>query len=310
LDKNRARSKRIHLIRHYTPLYLLFIPILAYLVIFRYYPILTQFILSFKQYYIMKGIWGSPWVGLDVFTSLAKSYGLGEIVYNTVFISSMRLIVGFFPPIILSVLLYDLSSKFYRKFLQGVFYVPFFLSWVVAYGLFYYLFANSGFFNSLLIEVFGMEKPVQWLLRNDTFFVILFGTDIWKNVGYGIILYSAALMRVDEDLLSAAKIDGAGPLQRIRYVLIPSITPIIVFLLILSIGNLLRSAGAEQILLFYTPAVYKVADVVDTWVYRQSLLQMRYELGAAMGLCQSVLGFFMLITVNRISKKLVGIGIW
>ena len=308
MEIKRKRSVK-QVLREFWVLYLFFIPVLVYLLVYRYYPILTQAVLAFKKYRMADGIWGSPWAGLEVFKELVQSFDFYTILYNTLFISVMRLVLGFFPPIIMAILLFDLSSQKVRKTLQTFYYIPFFLSWVVIYSLTFYLFSNSGLINQFLGNVFGV-KPIQFMLNNVSFYAILFGTDIWKNVGYGIILYTAALGRIDGSLLEAAKIDGANPWQRIKNILIPGIQPIVVFLLMLNIGLMLRNTGTEQVLLFYSPATYQIADMIDTWVYRQSLLQLNYELGAALGFCQSAIGFMLIVSVNQISKKVVGIGIW
>ena len=289
-------------------LYLLILPTLLYLIVYRYYPMILQIILSFKDYRLTEGILKSPWAGFDIFKEMIEMPDFGRILYNTVIISSLRLLVEFFPPILLAILLFDLKSATFRRISQTIIYIPHFFSWVIVYAIVFAFFSNVGLINQVL-SVFGLEIQ-DFLMDSKHFYSLLLSSSLWKEIGWSTIIYLAALTGINSELFEAAKIDGAGPIQRIWNVTIPGILPVIIFLFTIAIGNVLRSAGAEQILLFYSPATYDVADVIDTWVYRHGLTQLQYSLGACVSLFQSFFGMILVFIANKVSIKLSGIGLW
>ncbi|MFD0714663.1 ABC transporter permease [Paenibacillus sp. GCM10027626] len=288
-------------------LYLLLIPILAYYCILRYYPMVLQIILSFKQYTLMGGVWGSKWVGVDNFNKIFSSDEFYRVLFNTLEISLLRMIVGFLPPIILAIMLFDLHSNKLRRFSQTILYIPHFFSWVVIYGVVFAMFSNAGFINQIMMQ-FGGEAQ-NFLLSEHWFRPLVVGSAVWKEIGWGTIIYLAGLTMIDTSLFDAAKIDGAGPFRRIWHVTLPGIRPVIIFLFTLSLGGILN-AGGEQILLFYSPATYRVGDIIDTFVYRQGLAQLQYSLASTVSLFQSFIGIVLILVFNRISKKTTGTGIW
>ncbi len=302
------REKQKKLLKRYWVLYVLLIPSFSYIVLYRYYPILIQALLSFKEYTLMGGIWDSKWVGFANFSELFFSPYFPRIFKNTVIISSLRLLIGFLPPVILAIFLYDLKSKTLQRVAQTIVYIPHFFSWVIVYSILFAFMSNSGFVNRLIVVLGGEER--NFFLNSRYFYPLIVSTAIWKEIGWGTIIYLAALTNIDIQLFEAARIDGAGPLARIRYITIPSIFPVMIFLLMLSIGQIFMLAGAEQILLFYSPATYQVGDIIDTWVYREGLVQFKYSLGAAASFFQSLIGLFLIIMINRFSKKHTGIGVW
>lgn len=295
-------------LKRYSSLYILIlIPIIYYLV-FLYYPILTQFILSFKDYRILGGIWGSEWVGWENYNELFSSAEFFRLIKNTITISLLRLIVGFFPPIILAIFLFDMSSSKLKRISQSIIYIPHFFSWVVLYAIVYALFSSKGYVNNI-IQRLGFPSK-EFLMSTKLFYPMLIGSALWKELGWGTIIYLAALTSVDPELFEAAKIDGAGPFRRIWHITLPGILPVIVFVLTISLGNIMKNAGVEQILLFYSPATYEVGDVIGTWVFRRGLGEMKYSLSAGMAQFNSLIGLVMVLIFNKLANKYAGVGIW
>jgi len=293
--------------RRYWFLYLLFVPVIVYYLVFRYYPIFLQGILAFKQYKLSSGIWGSPWVGFDNFTYVFARPDFYNVLENTIVISLLRIAFGFFPPIVLAILLFDLRSSWLRRVSQTILYIPHFFSWVIIYGIVFAMFSNTGMVNQLIMGIGGSEQ--NFLMAPDWFRPLIVGSGIWKEIGWGTIIYLAALTGIDPSIYEAAKVDGAGPLQRIRHITLPGIRPVVVFLFTLSLGSVLN-AGVEQILLFYSPATYEVGDIIDTFVFRQGLNQLQYSMATAVGLFQSVIGLILILSANWLAKRYAGTGIW
>jgi putative aldouronate transport system permease protein len=294
--------------RKYGAIYALLVVPVVYLLIYHYYPIVLQTIVAFKDYKLSRGVFGSDWAGLENFRKLASIRDIGRVLVNTVTISVLRLVCGFFPPIILAISLYDLRSRRLRRVSQTILYIPHFFSWVIIYAIAYALFTKTGIVNSVITGLGGEAK--DFLVSESAFRPLLIGTGIWKEVGWGTIIYLAALSNLDPELYDAATVDGAGPVQRIRHITLPGLRPVIAFLLTLAVGRLFQSSGVEQILLFYSPPTYSVGDVVGTWVYRQGLTKLQYSLGTALAFAESVLGLIMILTVNYLSKKRLKVGIW
>lgn len=297
----------IQKMKPYWLLYVLLIPILAYYVSLRYYPMVLQLVLSFKQYTLLGGVWGSEWVGWANFEKVFSNPEFYRVLKNTVEISLLRLLVGFFPPILLAILLFDLQSGKLRRLSQTILYIPHFFSWVVIYGVVFAMFSNAGFINQV-IGHFGGEAR-NFLLSETWFRPLLVGSALWKEIGWGTIIYLAGLSMIDTSLYDAAKMDGAGPIRRIWHITLPGIRPVIIFLFTLSLGGILN-AGGEQILLFYSPATYEVGDIIDTYVYRQGLAQLQYSLATAVSLFQSLIGLILILLFNQVSKKTTDTGIW
>ena len=295
-------------LRQYLPIYLMMAIPVIYLFVYRYYPIFLQFILAFKKYKILGGIWGSDWIGMDNFIKLFASPSISRIIVNTIRISVLRLVVGFFPPIILSIMLFDMTSNGFRRVAQSILYIPHFFSWVVIYGIVMVIFQNDGYLNSIRVAL-GYER-VEFLMLKSSFIPLLIGSGLWKGLGWSTIIYMAALTGINPELYEVAKIDGAGPMRRIWYVTLPGIKSVVVFVLITSLGGILSGAGTEQILLFYGPSNYAVSDVIGTWVYRQGLGKMEYGLSAALGMFESTVGLVMVLICNTLSRKFAGVAIW
>lgn len=301
------RSLWQRILQHKT-LYLLFIPVFCYFVLFKYWPIVLAFIVAFKDLQLGSGVLASPWVGMQNLKDIFYSPDIPQVIRNTVEISVLRLVIGFAPPILLAILFHDMASKRLKKWLQTFVYIPHFFSWVIVFGVVFGFFSvGYGFVNNML-QSLGFERH-EFLLDSDWFRPILIGSALWKEIGWSTIIYLAALATVDAQLYEAAVIDGAGPLKRMRHITLPSIMPVVTFVLCINLGFLL-SAGGEQVLLFYNDAVFDKADIIDTWVYREGLARLQFSLATAVGLFQSVIGLGLVIACNYVAKRLSGRGIW
>ena len=296
--------KSARLIKKFLPIYGFMAIPLVLICIFNLYPVWLQTILSFKDFNLKDGVWGSKWVGLYQFKTIFTDTLMLQVIGRTIYISVLRLIVGIIPPLILSVCLYDLKSSKMRSVFQNIVYIPHFFSWVVVYAITYSLLSPEGLMNS----VFGTS--VDYMVSKKYFLTIVIVTSIWKELGWGTILYLAALSGVDTSLFEAAKIDGAKPLQRVVHITLPSIRNTIVFLTVMSLGNILKGAGGEQLLLFYSATTKDQALVIDTWLVWYGMKELQYSLGAAMSFFQSAIGMIMVLGCNYISKKTCEVSMW
>lgn len=295
--------------KKYLALTLMFLPVLAYFIIFKYVPI-AGITLAFKKYRLADGIWGSPWCGLDNFTKAFATPTFVRCIGNTLIISSLKLLFGFPAPIILALMLNEVNHAGFKKTVQTITYLPHFLSWVVLAGMFQQLLSpNNGAVNAVLKDVFGLEKSIYFLGDNNYFRGTLVVTDIWKNVGWSSILYLATIAGIDPALYEAATVDGASRAQCTRYITLPSLAPTIAVMLILSVGSIM-DAGFDQILNLYNSAVYKTGDIIDTYVYRYGIDKMKYDLSTAISLFKNVIGFILVVGTNILSKRISGDGIW
>jgi putative aldouronate transport system permease protein len=291
----------IQAIKKYKSYYLMLIPGLVFVTIFLYLPIMGNFI-AFKNYKIFLGPFGSPWSGLDNFARLFQNGNFAQIMKNTLIISFYKIAIGFPVPIILALLLNEVQNSHFKKSVQTIVYLPHFISWVVIASLSITLLSpNDGFINGIL-EVFN-KKPIFFLGDSKYFRGVLVATDIWKEMGWSAIIYLAALAGVPVDMYEAATIDGASKLQKIFYITIPFIIPTIVIMLLLRVGGILN-AGFEQVFTMYNPAVYDVADIIDTYVYRIGIVETKYGFSAAAGLFKSILACIMVVSCNSLSKKI------
>lgn len=295
-------------LNRYKWLYLFFaLPVVLYYVVFRYIPIYGIQI-AFRDYKLTQGIWNSPFVGFKHFFEFFDSIYLGRLLRNTLRISIIELLIEFPAPIIFALLLNEITHTKFKKTIQTITYLPHFISTVVICGLLVnFAAADGGLFN-IIIDFFGGVKS-DLLMRNDTFLPIYIGSNIWTNFGWGSIIYIAALSGVDQNQYEAAYIDGAGRFQRMRYVTIPGIAPIIVIQLILKIGGML-SVGGGKLLLLYSPLTYEVADVVSTFVYRKGLLDYNYSFSTAVDLLNSVINLGMITMANKISRRVNETSLW
>ena len=298
----------VYALRRYWLLYALLCPALTLFVIFNFVPTLMTIPLVFKKYYLLKGIWASPWVGLQNFQAVIRSIDFPNVVRNTILISVYRLSFGFFPPIILAILTHALLLGWVRRVCQSITYLPYFFSWPIVYGIVVALLNQADGVLVAALRNAGIETP-NVLVSETLFRPLLVLTGIWKEAGWGSIIYLAALMGIEPELYEAAMVDGASWFHRIWHITMPGIRPVMVLLLTLSLSGIL-SAGFEQVFLFYTPLTYRVGDIIDTWVYRRGLLSADFGTATAVGFCKSVIGLSLVLTADKLAKRLTGQGIW
>lgn len=305
--KNILVSETMKQMKRYRVLYVILGIAIVYYFIFLYIPIFWGFIISFKDMKVGSTIAGAEWVGLENYKYVFTNPEIFKLVKNTLVISFARLIFTFFPPIILTIAIFDLHWKKFQKFSQTMVYIPHFFSWVIIYGIVFAFFSGNGFVNGV-IDLFGGQKT-DFMTSSNAFLPLLIGSQIWKEAGWSTILYFAALTSVNTELYEAAKIDGAGPIQRIKAVTLPAMMPVITFSLIMALGNILNN-DFEQILLFYNSAVYDVADTIDTWVYRVGLGKMQYGVGSAVSMMKAVVSLILIVSANTFSKRTTGRGMF
>ncbi|WP_274650869.1 ABC transporter permease [Paenibacillus humicola] len=288
-------------------LYLLLLPGLLLILVFKYIP-MYGLVIAFKEYNIFSGVGASPWVGLLQFERLFRTPDFTKIFANTFIISFLKLAFGFPAAIVLSLLLNELRNMAFKRFTQTIVYLPHFISWVIFAGIIT-IFLNpvDGVVNFVL-KAFG-GQPINFLTEPSYFRPMLVVTDIYKEIGWGTIIYLAAMSGVDPHLYEAAIMDGANRFKQMWHITLPSIRPVIIILFILSLGNILE-AGFMQIFLLYNPLVYDVADVIDTYVYRKGILESNYSLGAAAGIFKSVIALALIVLTNKIVKKTGNDGLW
>ncbi|MFD0682814.1 ABC transporter permease [Paenibacillus sp. GCM10027630] len=301
------RDSRWKLFRSNLDMYVLLVPGLLFLLLFKYTP-MYGVLIAFQDFNIFDGIAGSKWVGLEQFQKLVHSDEFMQVFSNTLLISFYKIILLFPIPIAVALLLNEVRRMFFKRTVQTIIYLPHFLSWVIISGLFINILSPSGGLLNQLIQWFGAE-PISFLLDNGFFRSVVVFTAGWKEVGWNAIIFIAAIAGIEQEQYEAAAIDGAGRIKQMFYITLPGILPTIVLMFILRIGHLL-DAGTEQILTLYNPVVYQTGDVIGTYVYRMGLGKMDYSFSTAVGLFNSVVGFLLIIFGNMLSKKLLNRSIW
>lgn len=286
--------------RHFSVYALLIIPVVYYAIL-KYGPIVNGQI-AFKNFEPVDGVWGSVWVGFKNFNTFIHSFYFGELMRNTILYSLAKLCVSVPLSIILSVALYECTHNVLRRVVQTLAYLPHFLSWVIMYGILLILFAKGdGLVNQVIESAGGASK--DFLTNTSVFPIMVVLSDAWKEMGWAAIIFIAALMGIDPSLFEAAMVEGASAVQRVWYITIPSIKPVIVTVVLLKLGTVL-DAGFNQMFMLYSPAVYRVADIIDTWVYRQGLLEFQFALATAVGIFKGVIGMILVMVSNKVVKKL------
>ncbi|CAG7614458.1 putative multiple-sugar transport system permease YteP [Paenibacillus allorhizosphaerae] len=287
-------------------LYLMVLPVIVYYVIFDYGPMYGLQI-AFKDYSPGSGIWGSPWVGFEHFIQFFDSYYFWRIIRNTLLINVYELIFGFPAPIVLALLLNELRRQAFKRIVQTITYLPHFISIVVVVGMLVDFLARDGVVNQLL-STLGIPSK-SYLSEPEWFRFIYVSSGVWQQVGWGSIIYLAALSTIDPSLYEAARVDGAGRWKQMVHVTIPGIMPTVIILLILKMGSMM-SVGSEKILLMYNSLTYDTADVISTFVYRKGILEASYSYTTAVGLFNAVIAFSLLIISNSISKRVSETKLW
>jgi putative aldouronate transport system permease protein len=287
-------------------LYVMILPVLAYYVLFHYGPMYGA-IIAFKDYSPSTGIWASDWIGFANFRDFFDGYYFERIFKNTILISVYTLVFEFPAPILLALLINELRNRTFRRIVQSVSYMPYFISLVVICGMIKDFTNTNGIIHQFF-GLFGYEGGA--MLQNAAFFrPIYVFSEIWQRIGWESIIYIAALAGIEQEQYEAADIDGAGRLKRIWYITLPGIVPTIMVLLILRIGNMLN-VGFEKIILLYNPAIYETSDIISTYVYRKGIIEMSWSFGAAVGLFNSVLSLLLLVLANYLSRRLSRNSLW
>ena len=283
-------------------LYAMILPGVVFVLLFRYYP-MYGIVIAFQDFSPARGFAGSPWIGWENFDYLFSLPEFGRIFSNTVIIAVSKIVFDQIGAIILALLLNEARQLLFRRTIQTLIYLPYFLSWIVLGGILLDILSPHGIFNQA-IGVFGVE-PQLFLGSNDWFRGTVISSGFWKNVGFSTIVYLAALTAINPTLHEAAAIDGAGRFRRIWYITLPGIRPTIVLLAALSLGDVLQ-AGFEQILTLYSPAVYRTGDIIDTYVYRVGLVSAQYSLAGAVGLFKSIIGFCLIVLSYWMADRFAG----
>lgn len=293
-------------IQKYRIVYLMALPVLAYYILFHYAPMYGASI-AFKHYIPSRGIQASAWVGLKHFDSFFHSYYFERLIRNTLLISLYSIAFGFPAPILLALLLNEVKSSWYKRTVQTITYLPHFLSMTVICGMILNFFASSGAVNSILTALGGEKRA--FLLDPGYFRSIYIGSDIWQGVGWGSIVYLAALSSIDPALYEAARIDGANRFHQAVHITIPGILPTIVVLFILRVGSMMN-VGHEKIILLYNDMIMETSDVISTFVYRKGLLDANYSYSAAVGLFNSAINFGLVVLTNALSRAVKQTTLW
>lgn len=291
----------------YWDFYVMLLPAVLLVFVFRYVP-MYGIVIAFQDFNVIQGILNSPWVGFEHFERLFRFQEFPRVVRNTLVISLMKLIFGFPAPILLALLLNELMFHRFKRVVQTITYIPHFISWVVVGGIFIDLLSPSSGIVNRMIAAMGF-KPIFFMSDDVWFRWILVFSDIWKEAGWGAIIFLAALLGINDELYQAAKVDGASRLRQIWHISLPGIRSTIVVLLLLRIGHVF-DAGFEQILVMYNATVYEVADIIDTYVFRVGLGQMQFGLTTAAGLFKSVIGCILLIAANSLARRMGEEGIF
>jgi putative aldouronate transport system permease protein len=277
------------------------IPGFIFVILFNYVP-LYGISIAFKDFYPSRGILGSPWVGLEYFRYMVSLPDTWKVVRNTFVIAILKILIGFPIPILVAILLNEIRSVAYKRSIQTLIYLPHFLSWVILGGMLIdILSVNNGLVNNIL-ELFGQERPIFFLGSNDWFRPVLIVTDVWKTFGFGTVVYLAAIVGIDPNLYEAAMVDGANWMQKTRHITFPGMLPIVLLTGILSLGNLMN-ANFDQVFNLYNTLVYETGDIIDTFVYRISLVDFNYSLGTAVGLFRSVVAFVLIASSQYLAYR-------
>ncbi len=304
VDGFTAKVKR-DLLRH-KYIYIMLLPVVAYYFIFHYGPIYGA-VIAFQDYSPALGVEGSTWVGFQNFTDFFHNYYFWRLIKNTVLLSFYLILFGFPAPIVLALMLNEVNNTRFKRTVQTVTYLPHFISLVVICGFIVNFTSRGGIINDI-IETFGGER-YNLLLKPELFRSIYVVSDIWQTVGWGSIIYLAALTNIDIELYQAAMIDGAGRWKQLMHITLPGIAPTVIIMLILRMGRIM-TVGFEKVILLYLPSTYETADVISTYVYRMGLQKFSYSYSTAIGLFNSVINCSFLIFANYAGKKVNNTYLW
>lgn len=299
MKKHKKKKSSLNNTRDQIDLNLMLLPSMIFLTIFSFIP-MFGIVMAFQEYMPAKGILNSKFVGFKNFEFMFKMPDSKQIFMNTIIIALWKIILGTIVTILFALLLNEIRLKWAKKTIQTIVYLPNFLSWVILSTVVINIFAYDGPINNFL-ELLGFDR-ILFMASNDWFRPMLVVTDVWKGFGYGAIIYLAALSGIDPGLYEAAAIDGANRFKRVLHITLPGILPTIMLVTIMNLPNILN-AGFDQIFNLYNPLVMETSDIIDTYVYRVGLVQRQYSLGTAVGLMRSIVGIILILSANKLAKK-------
>ncbi|MBD0381502.1 ABC transporter permease [Paenibacillus sedimenti] len=288
-------------------LYMLLIPVALYFIIFKYVPMLGE-VMAFKNYRLAEGIWGSPWVGFDQFRKLFTSRDFYIILRNTLLLNVYSLVFAFPVPIVLALMLNELRTEWYKRMLQNFLYIPHFMSWVVLGGIVIALLSPSTGVVNAVLKLFGLEA-IYFMASTFWWPVSFVGSSIWREAGFGTILYLAAMASINPQLYEAAAMDGAGKLRQIWHITLPGIRSTVAILLVLQVGRMM-DVGFEHVFALQNSTVTSVAEVISTYVYNRGIVGLQYSYTTALGLFQSIVALILVVSVNRLIRAMGERGLW
>ena len=295
-------AKRQRLLRE-IPLHIMLLPCVIIVLIFGYYP-MVGLVMAFQNYNPSLGFFQSEWVGLENFEYFLSMPNSWQVIRNTVFIAAMKIVANLVVPIVLAILLDLVHSNMFKRTVQTIVYIPYFLSWVILSGILIDILSPSSGIVNQVISSLGFE-PVFFLADPDIFPYLLVVTEVWQTAGYGTIIYLAAITSIDPALYEAARMDGANRFWQLWNITLPGMSSIIIVMVTLALGNVLN-AGFDQILNLYSPVVYSTGDVLDTFTYRLGLINNQYGIATAAGLFKSVISLVFIITGYKLANKFAG----
>ncbi|MGM0882009.1 MAG: ABC transporter permease [Bacillota bacterium] len=288
---------------------LMVLPALILIIIFSYIP-MYGVLMAFQDYSIFKGFMTSPWVGLKHFDMFFNSPEFLEVMRNTAVISLLKFFIGFPAPILLALMLNEVKNMMFKRVVQTVSYLPHFMSWVIVAGLVMSMLStDNGSINILMEKMNFIDEPINFLSLPELFWSILVSTGVWKEIGFGSIVYLAAIAGIDPSMYEAASMDGASRFKQIFLITLPSIMPVVIIFMILAVGNLLNAGFEDILLLAVNPVLRDVSDVIDTYVYRVGIQNSRYSYATAVGLFKAVISVGLLTMANYIARR-AGSSLW
>ena len=288
-------------------LYLILLPFILWYAVFMFKP-MYGLLIAFKDYSLFRGISGSEWIGLYNFKEFLTSPYFYTTLKNTFMLNVYSLCLEFPFAILIALMLNEVKNKYFKSIVQTASFIPYFIAIVVATGITVNVLSPSTGVVNMVLEKLGFEK-VYFLSKPEFFRGIFTGLNMWKTTGFNAVIYLAALTAVDEQLYEAARIDGANKFSQLRHITIPAIIPTIVIMLVLKVGSMLNVAF-ETVLLLYQPATYSTADVISTYVYRTGMLMQDFGLATAVGLFNALVGFILVYSANKWSKKVTQSSLW
>ena len=285
------------------PLHIMLVPAVLITLVYSYGP-MFGLIIAFEKLNVAKGIFRSDFVGLENFIYVLKLNGIFQIIFNTFLISLLKISGMIIVPVFVSILLNEVANIFFKRFFQTLVYIPYFISWVVISGMLMDLLSPSNGMLNNFFKIFGIQ-PIFFLGDNFWFRITIVITDLWKNFGFGTVIFLAALTNIDNTLYEASNIDGANRWKQTIYVTLPGIRPIVILMTVLSLGNILN-AGFEQIFTLYSPVVYQSGDIIDTFVYRLGLIDSQYGPATAVGIFKSVVSTIFIVVSYKLADVWAG----